>query len=153
MTKKPYMELGEWVRTAGRVLLTGPQYADGDSVGATLALAQGIRALGAVEVVVAADVPYRYAWMVGADGIVANAEVRGPFDVAIVMDGDRHRLAPGVESAYLASSKQVVVDHHRTTDLEGYDLAILDHNAAATCVQVIEILDAWGVGMDHESSS
>ena len=147
MTMNPYLELRDLVCTARRVLLTGPQYADGDSVGATLALAHAVRAVGDAEVVVAADVPYRYAWMTGADEIVANAAVHGDFDVAIVMDGDQYRLAPGVEKAFRSAAKQVVVDHHRTTDLAGYHLAFLDQNAAATCVQVIEILDAWGVAL------
>ena len=135
---------------AQRVLLTGPEDADGDSIGATLGLARGIQALGEKEVFVAADVPTRYRWMPGADAILSNDQVEGNFDLVIVMDGDRHRLAPKVEAAFKAASRTAVVDHHRTTGLDGYDLAIVDHNAAATCSQVLGILDAWSIPLDAE---
>jgi bifunctional oligoribonuclease and PAP phosphatase NrnA len=142
------LKLREFAEKARRVLLTGPAGADGDSIGATLALARGIRALGVGEVLVAANTPERYRWMQDAKGIVANAHLKGDFDLVIVMDGDRHRLAPKVLQAFQAARYKVVVDHHRTTSSDGYDLAIVDPTAPATCSQVLEILDAWSVPLD-----
>jgi phosphoesterase RecJ-like protein len=144
----PAQQLRRFAEEAQRVLLTGPEDADGDSIGATLALARGIEALGAKEVLVAADTPARYRWMPGAESILPNASVASDFDLVIVMDGDRHRLAPQVDLAFKAAARTVVVDHHRTTSAEGYDLAIVDHTAAATCTQVLGILDDWAVPMD-----
>ena len=128
---------------AASVLLTGPSSADGDSVGATLALADAIRQLGVSRVDVAADLVDRYRWMPGADDVLANAQVTADYDLVIVMDGDRHRLAAQVEEAFNQAKHTVIVDHHGTTDEAGYDLAILDPTAAATCMQVMAILDAW----------
>jgi len=142
------LKLREIAQNARSVLLTGPAGADGDSIGATLALARGIRALGANDVRVAANTPERYRWMQDAKGIIANGNLEGDFDLVIVMDGDRHRLAPKVKKAFQAARYKVVVDHHRTTSSDGYDLAIVDPTAPATCSQVLEILDAWSVPLD-----
>jgi phosphoesterase RecJ-like protein len=144
----PALKLRELAENARRVLLTGPTGADGDSIGATLALARGIRALGVQEVLVAANTPLRYRWMQDAERIVPNAKVQGSFDLVIVMDGDRHRLAPKVLKAFEGARHKVVVDHHRTTTSDGYDLAIVDATAPATCTQVLAILDSWGIPLD-----
>ena len=141
-------KLRSFIEESRRVLLTGPAGADGDSIGATLALARGVRALGVEEVFVAADVPKRYRWMSDAREILPNATVPSDFDLVIVMDGDRHRLAPQVLTAFANARYKVVVDHHRTTSSNGYDLAIVDSTAPATCTQVMEILDAWEIPLD-----
>ena len=137
-------QLKRLVLESKSVLLTGPASADGDSVGATLALADAIRELGVPRVDVAADLVARYRWMPGAPQVLENAAVGADYDLVIVMDGDRHRLAPRVEEAFHKASRKVIVDHHGTTDESGYDLAILDPTAAATCMQVMSILEAWG---------
>ena len=64
------------LRTARSVLLTGPMFPDGDSVGACLALARAIRCLSDARVDVAGDIPFRYAWMPGANDIIADEDVR-----------------------------------------------------------------------------
>lgn len=140
----PSEELRTLASEARRVLLTGPASADGDSVGATLALADAIRELGTEHVDVAADLVARYRWMPGASSVLKNDQVSPEYDLVIVMDGDRHRLAGPVEVAFHQAEKTVIVDHHGTTDSAGYDLAILNPAAAATCMQVMEILEAWG---------
>lgn len=145
---KSVQKLRRYVEESRRVLLTGPAGADGDSIGATLALARGIRALGVEDVFVAADVPKRYRWMSDARNILPNAVVPVDFDLVIVMDGDRHRLAPRVLTAFSKARYTAVVDHHPTTKSKGYDLAIIDPTAPATCMQVLEILDAWQVPLD-----
>ncbi|MEC7242840.1 MAG: DHH family phosphoesterase [Myxococcota bacterium] len=136
-------QLQTLVSKAESVLLTGPASADGDSVGATLALAEGIRGLGVKRVDVAADLVARYRWMPGADDVLANESVVPDYDVVIVMDGDRHRLATRVEEAFKQAKHTVIIDHHGTTDASGYELAILDPTAAATCMQVMAILADW----------
>ena len=143
-------QLHALVSSSESVLLTGPASADGDSIGATLALGEAIRQLGVPRVDVAANTPSRYRWMRGADDIVPNEAVSSSYEVVIVMDGDRHRLAPKVEAAFHAAENRVVIDHHRTTDTDGYTLAILDPSAAATCVQVLTILDVWEADLTQE---
>lgn len=131
-----------------RVLLTGPRDPDGDSIGACLALAHALRALGVREVVVAGTPGFRYAWLPGADAMVPDENVCGPFDLAVVLDGDRYRLAPPVDAVFRAASTTAIIDHHDTTRMVGYTHAFIDRAAASTCGMVLELMDAWGVPLD-----
>lgn len=138
---------------ARRVLLTGPVDPDGDSLGACLGLARGLRALAPAAIDVAGSPAYRYAWMPGADEMVPDHAIAGPYDVAVVMDGDRRRLAPAVERAYLSAGTQVIVDHHASTTPEGYHLCLLDPGAASTTEMVHALLQSWGCPVDAALAS
>ncbi|MDP6931541.1 MAG: DHH family phosphoesterase [Myxococcota bacterium] len=144
------LQLRETCLGARRVLLTGPIDPDGDSLGACLAIGRALRILGQDGIEVAGEVPYRYGWMPGADGLVSNEDVGADYDVVIVMDGDRHRLHPRIEQAFGGAGCRAIVDHHGTTTADGYDLCLLDARAASTTVMVREILRVWGVPLDPE---
>ncbi len=130
-----------------RVLLTGPVGPDGDSIGACLALAVGLRRLGAA-VDVAGTASYRYAWMPGAADMVPDEDVRPGYDLVVVLDGDASRLAPPVDAAFRAAPVQGIIDHHRSTSPDGYDVHLVDGDAASTCDLVYTILTAWGIDLD-----
>ncbi len=140
--------LRDALRTAGRVLLTGPVDVDGDSVGACLALARLAEALGVPQVDVAGLPGGRYADLPGADRMLDPAAVQGPYDVAVVLDGDRRRLASGVHEAWTASPVRVVVDHHQSTTPDGYELALIDVGAGSTCQMVEELRRVWALPTD-----
>ena len=59
-------ELRRTVESANRILLTGPVGPDGDSIGACLALAMGIRTICGTPVVVAGTMSHRYSTLPGA---------------------------------------------------------------------------------------
>lgn len=142
--------LDQRLRSAQRVLLTGPIDPDGDSIGACLALARGIAHRHPHVVVQVAGHPgYRYAWMDGASQMVPDSQVPADYDVCVVMDGDRNRLEPKVAAAFAAASTVVIIDHHRSTSPQGYDLHLLDHTAASTCQMVYPLLQLWGVAIDR----
>ncbi|MEE2750233.1 MAG: DHH family phosphoesterase [Myxococcota bacterium] len=143
----------ELVRAEGRVLLTGPQDADGDSLGASLALARVLRTHWGVEVDVAGVASPAYAWLPDTDQLVADDVVKPVYSMVVVMDGDRHRLAPAVEQAFEQASTKAIVDHHRTTVSEGYDIALIDAESPATCQMVLEMLDAWSLCLDTAAAT
>jgi len=80
------------VAQARAVLLTGPIAPDGDSIGACLALAAGLRALGPARIDVAGSVSYRYAWMPGAQGMLPDDQIAADYDLVVDLDGDARRL-------------------------------------------------------------
>lgn len=138
--------------SAHRILLTGPVYPDGDSIGACLALAQGIRACWPnVTVDVVGDIAFRYAWMPGADAILKDESLQTttPYDLAIVLDGDRSRLVPTVAAAFDAAQTKAIIDHHSSTSPQGYDIALIDHYAASTCEMIHALMQPWGVSLDR----
>lgn len=133
----------------GRVLLTGPMDPDGDSLGACLALARGLRACGA-EVAVAGSAGWRYALLPDADTLLPDAAVEGAWGLVVVLDGDRHRLEPPVARAFATARARALLDHHRSNDAQGYDLAWVDAGAPSTTWLVQAILDHWGVPIGRE---
>jgi len=122
----------ELVRGGARILLTGPQDADGDSLGASLALARVLRNHWSVDVDVAGLASPAYSWLPDTDLLIPDDKVEAVYEMVVVMDGDRHRLAPAVAKAFEAAGTKAIVDHHRTTQAAGYDLALIDSESPAT---------------------
>lgn len=139
-------------RSAGSILLTGPTGPDGDSIGACLALAAGLRTLTAARVDVAGTASYRYDWLPGAHGMVPDDRIAPDYDLVVVLDGDAGRLEAPVAAAFAAAATTGLIDHHRSTSTEGYDIALVDHEAASTCDLVYELLQAWAVPLDRETA-
>lgn len=131
-----------------RVLLTGPVEPDGDSIGACLAL-QRVLATRGIRAEVAGEPSYRYAWMPGADAMLADDRVGAGWDAVVVLDGDRHRLTPRVADAFAAAPVRGIVDHHASTRPDGYTHAWIDKNATSTCEMVWDVARAWSVPLDR----
>lgn len=137
------------VRQSRTVLLTGPEGPDGDSIGACLALAAALRARApGVEVSIAGTPGFRYAWLAGADTMIPDGGV-GTYDGVVVLDGDRTRLPPNVARAFAAARWTGLIDHHRSSDLDGYSIPWLEPTAESTCVMVRRLLAAWDVPLDR----
>ncbi|MFH1465307.1 MAG: DHH family phosphoesterase [Pseudomonadota bacterium] len=141
-------ELARLAGSARRVLITGPKDVDGDSIGSALALARVLGARTGAGIVVAGECGWRYAELPGAATCVANEAVEGPFDLAIVLDGDRRRLDELLVPFFDAATHTVVIDHHPSTTGQGHSLALLDYGAAATAEIVWRVLEAWGTALD-----
>ncbi len=138
--------------SADRVLITGPREVDGDSIGSSIALATVIRRFSPAQVVVAGEPGWRYLQLPGAAGNLANHQVQGPFDLVIVVDGDRRRLDQPIAALFGAARCKVVIDHHESTSTTGYDIALLCNSAASTCEIVIGLIQAWGQTIDLDTA-
>ena len=148
MSQLPSDALRHLLESSARILLTGPADPDGDSIGACLALQRAIRDMGEAQVDVAGHAGFRYAWLPGASEMLPDERVAGPYDLAIVLDGDRHRLSPPVARAFHSAATTAIIDHHDTTSAQGYTLAVIDRVAESTCGMVMRLMDDWGVGLD-----
>ena len=138
------------LETGQRVLLTGPMDPDGDSIGARIAPRSAWKGVTGADVVVAGEPGPRYSWMPRAAEMVRDDALEGPWELVIVLDGDRFRLDPGADAAFHTARCRGIVDHHRSTTLEGYDIALVQADAASTCQLVHGILETWGVPMDRD---
>jgi len=132
----------------GRVLLTGPVSPDGDSLGACLAL-QSILVARGVDCSIAGSPSYRYAWMPGIDSLIPESEVEPEWGAVVVLDGDRHRLAPEVERAFSAAPIRGIIDHHGSTQDDGYTHFWVAPEAGSTCEMLYAELAGWGVTIDR----
>lgn len=136
------------VRSSRRVVLTGPEGPDGDSIGACLALRRLLAVLAPDVVVdVVGVMSDRYAFLGDAAAVLPNARAAGA-DGVVVMDGDCRRLPAEVRAAFDAARWTGLVDHHRSTDMAGYTVALLDPASESTCGMVASLASGWGVPVD-----
>lgn len=140
------------LRAAPSVLITGPIGSDGDSLGASLALAH-LLAEDGHRAEVTGQPGRRYGFLPGADALLPDAQVgaraeQAPWHTVLVVDGDRERLTPGVGIAWKNAIQRIVIDHHISTTAEGYDLAWIDAAAPSTCQMLVRSLRASGRGLD-----
>jgi len=145
-------DLADRVQHKKRILLSGPVRPDEDSVGACLALARGIRFISSAHVDVAGDLLHEFSWLPETDTAVPDAEVTSDYDMVIVLDGDKTRLVRNVDNAFAAAQTKGIVDHHISTDINGYDIVLLDPTAASTCDLVYEILLSWNCPLDADTA-
>lgn len=146
---KAQQDLYSLCQSATSILLTGPIYPDGDSFGACIALRRGIQQFSDASVDIAGKASFRYAWMPDVALFIPDEEIAGEYDLAIVLDGDRHRLHQRVEAAYNNASTQAIIDHHGSTDPAEYNVAVIDAEAESTCGMLFNMLTHWGLSIDQ----
>ena len=138
------------VRGSQRVLLTGPEGPDGDSIGACLALQRALQTLApGVVVEVAGTAGSQYSWLAGTEAMVPDGSV-GTYDGVVVLDGDRHRLPRRVNGAFSQARWTGLIDHHRSSSLDGYTLPWIDAACESTCVMIRRLLATWNIPLDRD---
>lgn len=118
---------------------------DGDAIGASLAVAHFCECVGRSFVLVNDDpVPSRYDFLPYADQFRLTQDVKEQFSQAIAVDcADQRRM--GTTIALLADQAELInVDHHDTNDEFG-QYAVVEPEAAATCLVLYRMMRATGV--------
>lgn len=135
-------EVAQWIaalESASRVLVTSPGAADGDSIGAQLALRQMLlQKFPKTEVRIINDepLPVRYAFLPGANHVhtpesYATTKESLNFDVAIIVDGGIDR-AGRVRSYFEKAKTTVFIDHHAVSIEYPYTIRIVESTASST---------------------
>jgi phosphoesterase RecJ-like protein len=138
------------VRGSKRVVLTGPEGPDGDSIGACLALRRVLAIVApGVQVDVVGAVSARYRFLHDFPLMLPNSAAAGAEGV-VVLDGDCKRLPAEVTAAFAAARWTGLIDHHHSTDIAGYTVSLLDAKSESTCGMVAGLAAAWGVPLGPE---
>ncbi len=146
--REPMAALLEAIRGSRRVVLTGPEGPDGDSIGACLALRRVLLvAAPGVVVEVVGDISPRYRFLDDVALVLPNRAAAGA-DGVIVLDGDRKRLPVDVRPAFASARWTGIIDHHRSTEPTGYSVALVDPVAESTCGMVATLAGEWRVPLD-----
>ncbi|NBT59237.1 hypothetical protein EBT16_10685 [bacterium] len=132
-------QLGNALSSARRILITAPGAADGDSIGAQLALQRMLKTrFPDKKVFVVNDelLPPRYQFLPDAETVhvpetFAKAGGRPEFDIAFVVDGGIDR-AGRVKAWFDKTPTTVFIDHHFISCEYPYSLRIVDPSASAT---------------------
>ncbi len=131
-------------KNANSILLTGPQSLDGDSIGACVALQEMLAEKCTATIDVSGIPTHQYVHLRSIDQWKPDEDLQTTYDVAIVVDGDRFRLAPNVEATFNSSTVSVLIDHHKSTDVSSYSLSWLDGTAVSTCSMIYSLAQSWG---------
>lgn len=142
------------IARATKILILNPFDADGDSLGATLALAGYARQQGKTVLVACAKAPSeRMSFLPGFAEIDTDAtRLRlEDYDLAITADfADPRQLGLSTEQlAVLHNMELINIDHHRTNTSFG-TLNIVDPNAAAASEMVTEFFEQIGFAYDKD---
>jgi phosphoesterase RecJ-like protein len=138
-----FEQLKNKVKSTRRILLSGPKDPDGDSIGACLALRSLLKQEGCPVVDIAGTLSFRYRWLPDADVFIEDASVKPHYDMVIVLDGDKFRVSTQVKSCFEQAEVKGIIDHHRSTSPEGYDIAIIEPNSPSTCSIIFDLAESW----------
>ena len=148
MSESASTRLYDAIKGASSVLFTGPMDPDGDSLGACLALARAAGGFSEATVHVMSEANYRYDWMPDSETLLDDGALLEHYDLVVVMDGDRKRLTRRVTDLFAAAKVTALVDHHRSSSPDGYDVVLLDPDSPSTCEMVASMLSDWDVALD-----
>ena len=125
--------------------LTGHINPDGDSVGAVLALAMGVAALGAAPVVFLDMMTDRYGFLSGQEYIYrGDPGELAPGAFAALDCASKARLPGSVRALFGACSPTVVIDHHVSNPGFG-DINIIEPDMSSASEIIYDMLKEFGV--------
>ena len=133
------------VSEASSVLITAPQDADGDSVGAQLALRRMIVAREPsprVTIVNHRPCPARYRFLPDSERMTTPETIdpSSPFDVGIVLDGGADRIG-SERSLYEACPLHVSIDHHAIREPFPYEIDLYAPDVSSTAEMIASIIE------------
>jgi phosphoesterase RecJ-like protein len=82
--------------------------------------------------------------------MIADGELQAGYDAVVVLDGDRHRLMPGVGRLFCDAAVRGIVDHHASTRPDGYTHCWIEPHATSTCEMIYDAMQQWKEPLDPE---
>lgn len=143
------------LRTARRPVLIADERIDGDSLGASLAIADYLKRLGKpVVVVVSSEVPEKYRFLPHIELCTADLSVleNREIDLVISFDCSDARYIRGLVERIPKRPVVINIDHHATNSLYG-DINMVDVHAPATCEVVHQFYVVNGIIPSKEAAT
>ncbi len=133
---------------AERIAILPHQNADGDALGAAVALALGLSAVGKqADVLLEEPIPRMLDFLPGLDRVKDGPT--GTYDIALNIDnGDLARLGSRLP-VYWNAPRRLSIDHHATNHVEAH-ISHVDTGAAATGEIVHDLLALMGIRIDRD---
>jgi phosphoesterase RecJ-like protein len=139
----------ERLQRARHVLAVGHENPDADTLGASLAIARLVEALGGRATVVFSDpVPPLYAFLPRVAEVRVDPLHDDAYDLLVLSDcatPDRVGSVARRHAALFADVPRLIIDHHLSNDAKG-ETHWIDPDAAATCEMVALLAVRLGVG-------
>ena len=142
-------KIKELIQNAKSILIVTHENPDGDAVGSSLGLMNGLKKLGEKKIdVLIPKINTMFSFLPGFDEIktTANAE---DYDLCIALDSsDLERLGECRE-VFEKIDKTIVIDHHITNQNFG-DVCYVNAVASSTCQNIIVILATLDISINKE---
>lgn len=142
-------KIRELIQNAKSILILTHENPDGDAVGSSLGLMNGIKKFGKEKVdVLIPKINSMYSFLPGFDEIKKEAKAED-YDLCIALDtSDLDRLGECREM-FENIEKTIVIDHHITNQNFG-DVCYVNAVASSTCQNIIVILAALDISINKE---
>ena len=137
------------LKNANSIAILPHIYADGDSIGSSIALAMGLKALGKqVDIYMEEEIPYIYSFLPGKELIISSFyPVREQYDLVVALDsGDVQRLGNRY-SIFKDALMTINIDHHGT-NTEFAKINYVDSIASSTGEIIYGVLEAISSSVD-----
>lgn len=146
-----FTKLKKIIDQSDRILLIGHIRPDGDSLGALLALGNGLSAIGKETTLVCKDpYPSVFDFLEGKDKIKKDF-LLGGYDSIILLDNGDLKRTGFSDRLLLARQKRIPIiniDHHTKNDLWKFvTVNYVDETSSSTSVLVYEIMNGLGIGI------
>jgi phosphoesterase RecJ-like protein len=153
-----YQQIIDTLSRCKRVLVTTHVRPDGDALGSSAAIAEGMKQKGIdASVLLLSHLPRKYAFIYDEAG-VRHLDVEAgfpadfsldPYDALVVVDTGTWSQLPGLQQRVERWPRpKVVIDHHLTQQ-EWADVKLVDTSAGACAEMIAELLERWGVKLDR----
>ncbi len=130
------------LKRSNRILVASHVNPDGDAIGALIALALALDALGkAVTLYNESPIPAVYRFLPAIDRITNRVEDPTVFDTAVILDCGNIARVGGIAEELDRIPMVINIDHHVTNTRFG-DLHLIDTEACATAEIVYELINA-----------
>lgn len=152
LTANEAEQLLRLIDTSSKILICCHQSPDGDALGSCLGMAEYLRILGKVPVVVVPDAyPDFLQWMPGTERVVRYDKHKGFVDelladaeLLVCLDFNTPKRTDKMAETLMASpAKKVLIDHHLGPDMDA-DMIISHTDASSTCELVFRLI--WQLG-------
>lgn len=145
-----YAKIISKIKESNKIAIMSHVMPDGDNVGSSLALYNGLIKLGKdVSFILDDDIPKLYRFLKSSDKVRRPGKYES-FDTVIALDcGDAERL--GKSKLYLGKNFVINIDHHVSNDEFG-NINLVDTNASATGEIIYHIIKLLGIDIDKEIS-
>ena len=133
-------------------LVTSHIHPDGDSIGASLALACALERMGKrVEIILEDSVPKLYQFLPGAENIRKVSKIDDPpfFEVACVLDCHTEKRIGSVANLVKGADLSITIDHHPDEGGMGR-INLVNSSASSACELIFEIIRAFKIEITLE---
>lgn len=141
------------IKNSEKILINVHRHPDLDSVGSALALFLILKKLGKiVRIVSPQKISEKYLFLPEArkiEKIDFSSFDFSPYDIFFILDSSSFEMVTGRKEIFLPKIKKIIIDHHRTNNLDGL-IRLIDEEASAVGEIIFCLLCDWRISIDDK---